>query len=299
MRPLITAFAFATVLAPGAQAANFFDGFDGTGGPNGSNWEVASWGNGSPFGCTFAFSEVWLSGSSNLVLNVNSSQPSARKCAEIRTWQSFTYGKFVVRMQPGTIAGHRVQQRRSHPAHQRVECGRPELPAIRRDHGLAQHRVRVAADLCPLVQHCQQWNRNGIPPREHQHLHADATDAEPLGWRQFHQREELRGPVQRRRRRSVLRLGQGQRLNLPNSGGPGSHLGEGGCATAAFPGSFGSNAGCNARPDAASQCRPGGMTDPAVLLPQRAAVAAQVSRCRRTAVTAKSSLWHESPGNLK
>jgi len=105
MKSIITALALAAAIAPGAHAANFFDGFDGTGGPNGSNWEVANWANGSPFGCTFAFSEAWLAGNSNLVLNVNSSQPTARKCAEIRTWQSFTYGKFVVRMQPGTIAG--------------------------------------------------------------------------------------------------------------------------------------------------------------------------------------------------
>ena len=97
--------ALAAVLAPAAHATNFFDGFDGSGGPNGSNWEVANWGNGSPFGCTFAYSEAWLTGSSNLVLNVNSSAQNAVKCAEIRTWQSFTYGKFVVRMQPGTIAG--------------------------------------------------------------------------------------------------------------------------------------------------------------------------------------------------
>jgi beta-glucanase (GH16 family) len=105
MKSIIAALALAAASVPSAHATNFFDGFDGTGGPNGNSWEVASWANGSPFGCTFAFSEAWLTGTSNLVLNVNSSQPSARKCAEIRTWQSFTYGKFVVRMQPGTIAG--------------------------------------------------------------------------------------------------------------------------------------------------------------------------------------------------
>jgi beta-glucanase (GH16 family) len=104
-RTLITAFALAASLAPAAHATNFFDGFDGSGGPNGGNWQTSSWANGSPFGCTFAYSEVWLSGTSNLILNVNSSQPSAIKCAEVRTWQSFTYGKFVVRMQPSTIAG--------------------------------------------------------------------------------------------------------------------------------------------------------------------------------------------------
>ena len=105
MRSIITALALAAGIVPGVHATNFFDGFDGNGGPNGSSWEVANWANGSPFGCTFAYSEAWLTGGGNLVLNVNSSQPSARKCAEIRTWQSFTYGKFVVRMQPGTIAG--------------------------------------------------------------------------------------------------------------------------------------------------------------------------------------------------
>ena len=98
MRQLIAAFALAASFAPAAHATNFFDGFDGSGGPNGSNWQTSSWSNGSPFGCTFAYSEVWLAGNSNLVLNVNSSVPSAVKCAEIRTWQSFTYGKFVVRM---------------------------------------------------------------------------------------------------------------------------------------------------------------------------------------------------------
>jgi endo-1,3-1,4-beta-glycanase ExoK len=105
MRQFITALALAASFAPAAQATSFFDGFDGTGGPNGANWETANWANGDIFGCTFAYSETWLAGNSNLVLNVNSSNLSAIKCSEIRTWQSFTYGKFVVRMQPGTIAG--------------------------------------------------------------------------------------------------------------------------------------------------------------------------------------------------
>ena len=105
MRQLITVVALAALFAPAAHATNFFDGFDGTGGPNAAYWQVSNWANGSPFGCTFAYSEAWLSGSSNLVLNVNSAVPSAVKCAEVRTLQSFTYGKFVVRMQPGTIAG--------------------------------------------------------------------------------------------------------------------------------------------------------------------------------------------------
>lgn len=105
MQKHFAAFALAAALAPAAHATNFFDGFDGTGGPNGSAWETASWANGDIFGCTFAYSEVWKSGNGNLVLNVNSSNPGNIKCAEIRSWQSFTYGKFVTRLQPSTIAG--------------------------------------------------------------------------------------------------------------------------------------------------------------------------------------------------
>ena len=105
MRSLITAAALAAACVPTARATNLFDGFDGTGGPNPATWQVSNWANGSPFGCTFAYSEAWLTGTSNLVLNVNSANRSAVKCAEIRTHQSFTYGKFVVRLQPGTIAG--------------------------------------------------------------------------------------------------------------------------------------------------------------------------------------------------
>lgn len=88
-----------------AQATSFFDGFDGTGGPKASAWETANWANGDIFGCTFAFSEAWLTGWGGLDLNVNGSNRGAVKCAEVRTWQSFQYGKFVTRMQPATIAG--------------------------------------------------------------------------------------------------------------------------------------------------------------------------------------------------
>src|ERR1041385_8881857 len=102
MRRFITALALAASFTSAAHATNFFDGFDGSGGPNGASWQTSNWRNGAPFGCTFAYSEVWLGGNGNLTLNVNSSVPSAVKCAEVRTWQSFTYGKFVVRMQPGT-----------------------------------------------------------------------------------------------------------------------------------------------------------------------------------------------------
>src|SRR5437868_6549150 len=49
------AMALAATLHVNAQATNFFDGFDGTGGPNGSVWETATWFNGDIFGCTFGF----------------------------------------------------------------------------------------------------------------------------------------------------------------------------------------------------------------------------------------------------
>ncbi|HEY0822116.1 MAG TPA: family 16 glycosylhydrolase [Rhizobacter sp.] len=100
--------ALALVFAAGATvpayAANFFEGFDGSGGAGGA-WETASWHNGDIFGCTFAYSEVWRTGWGSLAANVNSSNRSNVKCAEVRTWQSFTYGKFVTRLQPSTIAG--------------------------------------------------------------------------------------------------------------------------------------------------------------------------------------------------
>lgn len=96
------ALAAGVIASAPAHATNFFDGFDGTGGPNGSVWETATWFNGDIFGCTFGYSEVWLTGGGALDLNVNG---GTKKCAEVRTWQSFQYGKFVTRMQPGTIAG--------------------------------------------------------------------------------------------------------------------------------------------------------------------------------------------------
>jgi endo-1,3-1,4-beta-glycanase ExoK len=85
-----------------AHAGTLYDGFDGTGGANGSVWETANWSNGDIFGCAFAYSEVWKTGWGALDLNVNG---GTGKCGEVRTWQSFTYGKFVTRLQPGTIAG--------------------------------------------------------------------------------------------------------------------------------------------------------------------------------------------------
>ena len=100
-----TSFAALALVAAAsvAQGATFNDDFNGSGGPSGS-WEVAKWANGSPFGCTFAATEAWVS-NGQLSLNINDQQANAIKCAEIRTYQSFTYGKFIVRMQPSSIAG--------------------------------------------------------------------------------------------------------------------------------------------------------------------------------------------------
>jgi endo-1,3-1,4-beta-glycanase ExoK len=90
--------------AGGAQAA-FWDGFDSGTGPDPTRWEVANWANGDIFGCTFAYSEAWRASWGALVLNVNASNPSNVKCGEVRTRQSFTYGKFVTRLQPSYIQG--------------------------------------------------------------------------------------------------------------------------------------------------------------------------------------------------
>jgi endo-1,3-1,4-beta-glycanase ExoK len=97
------ALALACTFSTSALAANFFEGFDGTGGPGGA-WETANWHNGDIFGCTFAYSEAWRTGWGALHLNVNHNGGNV-KCAEVRTWQSFTYGKFVTRLQPSYIAG--------------------------------------------------------------------------------------------------------------------------------------------------------------------------------------------------
>lgn len=99
-----TLFLAAALTSASANAANFFEGFDGTGGA-GAAWETANWSNGDIFGCAFAYSEVWRTGGGALQLNVNSSNRNSVRCGEVRTWQSFTYGKFVARLQPGTIEG--------------------------------------------------------------------------------------------------------------------------------------------------------------------------------------------------
>ena len=101
----IGTMAMAALLTAGSAQAAFWDGFDSGTGPDSSKWEVANWANGDIFGCTFAYSEAYVLNWGSLVLNVNGSNPSNVKCGEIRTRQSFTYGKFVTRLQPSYIQG--------------------------------------------------------------------------------------------------------------------------------------------------------------------------------------------------
>ncbi|MFT7721881.1 MAG: family 16 glycosylhydrolase [Roseateles sp.] len=101
MTPIRPAIAAALLLAAAAApAAGFFDDFDGTGGA-GPAWETATWHNGPPFGCGFAYSEVWKD-AGRMVLNVNA---GTGRCGEIRTVQKFTYGKFTVRLKASDFAG--------------------------------------------------------------------------------------------------------------------------------------------------------------------------------------------------
>jgi endo-1,3-1,4-beta-glycanase ExoK len=97
--------AIAAFFTAGSAQAGFWDGFDSGTGPNPTQWEVANWANGDIFGCTFAYSEAYLVNWGSLVLNVNGSNPSNVKCGEIRTYRSFTYGKFVTRLQPSYLQG--------------------------------------------------------------------------------------------------------------------------------------------------------------------------------------------------
>jgi len=78
----------------------FYDGFDNGGGV-GNQWIVSNWANGHPFGCTFAYSEVWqASGALNLNLN-----GSTQLCGEVRTANFYTHGSFVANMKPSDIPG--------------------------------------------------------------------------------------------------------------------------------------------------------------------------------------------------
>lgn len=106
MRTLISTLVFAVAaLATSAQAAPptkpvFSDAFDATGTLN-SAWQVATWVNGHPFGCTFSNQDV---SQANGVLTLSFSGHSG-KCAEVRTVKFWQYGKFQTRMQPAAVPG--------------------------------------------------------------------------------------------------------------------------------------------------------------------------------------------------
>jgi endo-1,3-1,4-beta-glycanase ExoK len=78
----------------------FFDDFTGKGGL-GSAWQIASWVNGHPFGCTFSSQDVSKSkGALTLGFSGNSG-----KCAEVRTNQRWQYGTYIVDMKPANVKG--------------------------------------------------------------------------------------------------------------------------------------------------------------------------------------------------
>jgi endo-1,3-1,4-beta-glycanase ExoK len=81
----------------------FYDGFEGD---FNQQWTVSNGNpNGSPFGCTWAYSEVWKTTSgSNGLLNVNLNG-GTKKCGEVKSKRSFRYGSFVANMKPLNTAG--------------------------------------------------------------------------------------------------------------------------------------------------------------------------------------------------
>lgn len=78
----------------------FYDDFSGKGNL-GSAWEIATWVNGHPFGCTFSDQDV---SKSKGLLRLSFSGNSG-KCAEVRTRQTWQYGSFVVDMKPSDVRG--------------------------------------------------------------------------------------------------------------------------------------------------------------------------------------------------
>ncbi|NEX63922.1 family 16 glycosylhydrolase [Noviherbaspirillum galbum] len=84
-----------------AQATQvFFDDFNTKGGL-GSAWQISSWVNGHPFGCTFSSQDV----SKNKGLLSLSFSGSSGKCAEVRTNQYWQYGTYIVDMKPANVKG--------------------------------------------------------------------------------------------------------------------------------------------------------------------------------------------------
>lgn len=77
----------------------FFDDFNGR--TLSSAWQIATWVNGPPFGCTFSSQDVHL-GKSLLSLSFSG---NSGKCAEVRTKAFWQYGAFVVDMKPSAVPG--------------------------------------------------------------------------------------------------------------------------------------------------------------------------------------------------
>lgn len=78
----------------------FYDDFSGKGGLS-SAWDIASWVNGHPFGCTFSSQDV----SKSKGLLTLSFSGNSGKCAEVRTKQYWQYAQFVVDMKPANVKG--------------------------------------------------------------------------------------------------------------------------------------------------------------------------------------------------
>jgi endo-1,3-1,4-beta-glycanase ExoK len=95
------------LLALGSLAANvnaqttqvFFDDFNSR--ALSSAWQIASWVNGPPFGCTFSSQDVKVAKSA---LSLSFSGNSG-KCAEVRTSRYWQYGTYIVDMTPSAVPG--------------------------------------------------------------------------------------------------------------------------------------------------------------------------------------------------
>jgi beta-glucanase (GH16 family) len=102
LRKLAAALALATVSThvPAQTTQVFNDDFSGKGGLSNA-WQISTWVNGHPFGCTFSSQDVSVSkGLLNLSFSGN-----AGKCAEVRTNRYWQYGSFASSMKPANVPG--------------------------------------------------------------------------------------------------------------------------------------------------------------------------------------------------
>jgi beta-glucanase (GH16 family) len=99
--PLVILGSAAIPMAASAQIKQVF--FDDFFSKNivGSAWQISSWVNNHPFGCTFSSQDV----SVNKSLLTLSFSGNSGKCAEVRTYNSWQYGTYVVSMKPANVAG--------------------------------------------------------------------------------------------------------------------------------------------------------------------------------------------------